>query len=149
MDCGCGWEGHWEAYSSGNSIPQYATRLHREDPVETSLPIEANIDAADVYAHATEGDEFANYVLDQVNHWNAMGIANIVHAYAPLVIYVGGAVALNNPEDVIDPIRERIPEMILGNIPDVQLTTLGDDVVVKGALASALTRGTGERTRRR
>jgi len=36
--------------------------------------------------------------------------------------------------------------MILGNIPDVQLTNLGDDVVVMGALASALTGGTGKRT---
>jgi glucokinase len=29
----------------------------------------------------------------------------------------------------------------------VQLTTLGDDVVVKGALASAMTAGTGDRSR--
>ena len=147
MPCGCGWEGHWESYSSGNSIPRYATKLHREDPVETSLPIDDdNFDAADVFSHCKDGDDFASYVIDQVNHWNAMGVANLVHAYAPLVIYVGGAVAVNNPERVLEPIRERIPEMILGNIPDVRLTNLGDDVVVMGALASALTGGTGNRS---
>jgi len=147
MPCGCGWEGHWEAYSSGNNIPRYATQLYREDPVETSLPVEDDeFGAADVFAHAEEGDEFADFVLEQVNHWNAMGVANLVHAYAPLVVYVGGAVAVNNPDQILEPIRERIPDMILGNIPDVQLTNLGDDVVVMGALASALTGGTGKRT---
>jgi len=76
-----------------------------------------------------------------------MGVANIVHAYAPLVISVGGAVALNNPEKVVDPLRERLDEMVMSNIPEVRLTDLGDDVVVKGAVASALTDGTGDRSR--
>jgi len=85
-----------------------------------------------VFAHAEEGDEFADFVLEQVNHWNAMGVANLVHAYAPLVVYVGGAVAVNNPTRSSNRSGERIPDMILGNIPDVQLTNLGDDVVVMG-----------------
>jgi len=147
MTCGCGHDGHWEAYCSGENIPKYATALHREDPVETALPIdEEGFDAADVFDYAGE-DGFASHVLDQISHWNAIGVANIVHAYAPLVIYVGGAVALNNPDQVLDPIRNRLDEMVMSNIPDIQLTTLGDDVVVRGALASALTGGTGDPTR--
>jgi glucokinase len=70
----------------------------------------------------------------------------MVHAYAPLVIYVGGAVALNNPDQVLEPIRNRLDDMVMANIPDIQLTSMGDDVVVRGALASALTRGTGDRS---
>ncbi len=80
--------------------------------------------------------------------WNAIGVANIVHAYAPLVVYVGGAVALNNPEQVLNPIRERLDDMVMSNIPDIQLTQFGDDVVVRGALASALTGGTGDPSQR-
>ncbi|SFR34980.1 ROK family protein [Halogeometricum limi] len=147
LTCGCGHDGHWEAYCSGNNIPRYAEYLHEEDPVETSLPIEdPDFSAADVFEHA-EDDEFARYVVDQVGHWNAMGIANIVHAYAPLTIFVGGAVALHNPDLVLDPIRERMDEMVMVNVPQIQLTTLGDEVVVQGALASALTGGTGDRSR--
>jgi glucokinase len=63
------------------------------------------------------------------------------------VIYVGGAVALNNPERTLDPIRERMEQMVMSNVPEIQLTTLGDDVVVRGALASAMTGGTGDRSR--
>jgi glucokinase len=146
MPCGCGHEGHWESYCSGENIPRYARKLHREDPVGTSLPIEGEMGAADVFEHAAEGDEFAEYVVDQVGHWNAIGVTNVVHAYAPLMIYVGGAVAINNPEAVLEPIRERIENMVMSNIPEIKLTTLGDDVGVMGALASALTGGTGERT---
>jgi len=147
MTCGCGHDGHWEAYCSGNNIPRYARRLHDEDPIDTALPLEdPDFYAVDVFDHAGS-DTFADHVIEQVTHWNAMGVANIVHAYAPLVISVGGAVALNNPEKVVDPLRERLDEMVMSNIPEVRLTDLGDDVVVKGAVASALTDGTGDRSR--
>ena len=146
LTCGCGKDGHWEAYCSGNSIPRYAEFLHGEDPVETALSVDdPDFSAVDVFEHADD-DEFADYVIDQVAHWNTMGIANVVHAYAPLIVFVGGAVALNNPELVLDPIRERMDDMIFINVPELELTTLGDEVVVKGALASAMTGGTGDRT---
>ncbi len=149
MRCGCGKDGHWEAYCSGNNIPRYTEYLHAEDPIETALPLEdPDFTAADVFDHAAT-DEFAAHVVDQLGHWNAMGVANVVHAYAPLVVYVGGAVALHNEAQVLDPIREKLPEMVMANVPDLQLTTLGDEVVVKGALASAMTEGTGDRTRLR
>lgn len=147
MRCGCGRDGHWEAYCSGNNIPRYAEFLYDEDDIETSMPIEtADFDAVDVFEHAGD-DNFADYVIDQVNHWNTMGVANIVQAYAPLVIFIGGAVATNNPDMIIEPIKERISDMVFINVPDIQLTTLGDEVVLKGAVASALTKGTGDRSR--
>ena len=147
LTCGCGHDGHWEAYCSGNRIPRYAEFLHDSDPVETALPLEdASFSAVDVFEH-DGSDDFATHVVDQLAHWNAMGVANIVHAYAPLVIYVGGAVALNNPERTLDPIRERMERMVMSNVPEIRLTTLGDDVVVRGALASAMTGGTGDRSR--
>ena len=146
LTCGCGHDGHWEGYCSGNHIPRYAAYLHDADPVETALPMDdPSFSAADVFEH-DGSDEFATHVVDQIAHWNAMGVANIVHAYAPLVVYVGGAVALNNPDRVLDPIRERMGGMVMSNVPEIRLTTLGDEVVVKGALASAMTGGTGDRS---
>jgi glucokinase len=147
MTCGCGHDGHWEAYCSGSNIPTYARELHDEDPIETALPIEEpDFSAVDLFEAAGE-DTFADHVIDQLAHWNAMGIASVIHAYAPLVVSVGGAVALNNPGRVLDPVRDKLPDMVFINVPEIRLTTLGDDVVVKGALASALTGGTGDRSR--
>lgn len=145
MTCGCGRDGHWEAYCSGNNIPKYAQQLYEQHPMETDLPLSASgdsssdvpFDAAELFAHAGT-DPFADYVIERIGEWNAIGMANLVHTYAPLVINVGGAVALNNPDLILDPINERLSEMVLTNVPDVQLTTLSGDVVVHGALASAL-----------
>jgi len=95
---------------------------------------------------AADEDAFADHEIEQVAHWNALGVTNVAQAYAPLVVYVGGAVALKNEELVVDPIRERLDDLVFNNVPDVQLTNLGDDVVLKGAIASALTGGTGDRT---
>ncbi|WP_435361344.1 ROK family protein [Haloarchaeobius sp. DFWS5] len=150
LTCGCGKDGHWEAYCSGNNLPRFAQLLAEDDQsVDTALPLDdADFSAKDVFDHAGE-DEFADHVIDQFSHWNAIGVTNVVHSFAPIVIYIGGAVALHNEEIVLDPIRERVSEMVMTNVPDIQLTTLGDEVVVKGALASALTAGTGDRSKLR
>jgi glucokinase len=142
--CGCGKDGHWEAYCSGNNIPEYAKDLYENEPVETVLEVESDLTAAAVFGAVGE-DDFAERVVKRVAAWNTMGIANTVHAFAPLVIYVGGAVALNNPELTLEPIRQRLDDLVFINVPEIELTTLGDDAVVRGALASALTGGTGDR----
>ncbi|MFB6160470.1 MAG: ROK family protein [Haloferacaceae archaeon] len=144
MTCGCGRDGHWEAYCAGRNIPDYARHVH--DGEATALALDdAELSAADVFALADE-DALAGRVVERVGRWNAIGVANVADAYAPLVVYVGGAVATNNPERVLGPIRKRLPDLVFVNVPDVRLTTLGDDVVVKGALASAMTGGTGDRS---
>jgi len=137
MRCGCGRRGHWEAYCSGQNIPEYTELLH--DGEETALPLgEAGFSAVDVFALAGE-DPLADQVLERVAAWNAQGVASLVHAYAPMVIYVGGGVALNNEEAIVGELRERVPSLVMTNVPDIQLSTLGDNVVVRGALASAIT----------
>jgi len=147
MTCGCGIDGHWEAYCSGNNIPRYALKLHERDPVDTAIDFDdPDYSAVDVFEAANDGDDFARDVLERVVRYNAIGVADIVHAYAPLVIYVGGAVTLNNPEWILDPISDRLEDLVMTNVPDVRETQLGDEVVVKGALASAITGGTGARS---
>jgi glucokinase len=144
MPCGCGKRGHWEAYCSGENIPLYAKELY--DGQETALSIDdPELSAADVFALAGE-DEFVDHVIERVTEWNAQGVASLVHAYAPIVIYIGGAVALNNPELVVERLRDVVPDLVMTNVPDIRLTTLGDDVVVKGALASAINTPVGETT---
>ncbi|MFC7069774.1 ROK family protein [Halobaculum lipolyticum] len=146
MTCGCGREGHWEAYCSGNNIPKYARHLADAEDIYTDMPVEApDFSAVDVF-EAHGGDPLADLVVDRVADWNVVGFTNLANAYAPLMVRVGGAVALNNPDLILDPVRDRLEESTFVNVPDVQLTEMGDDVVVKGALASAITGGTGERS---
>ena len=147
MTCGCGIPGHWEAYCAGSNIPDYARLLADREDLPTDLPLDgAGFDAADVFA-AAGTDPLADRVIDRLADWNAQGFAAIAHAYAPLVIRVGGGVALNNPELVLEPVRERLPDLVMANVPEIELTELGADVVVRGAVASAMTAGTGDRAR--
>ena len=133
MTCGCGSPGHWEAYCSGENIPRYARHLHETEGYETDLDLDG-LAAADVFA--ARGDELADRVVEALVHWNTLGFANVVNAYAPILVSVGGAVALNNAERVLDPVRERIEEYTVANVPEIRPTTMGERVVVKGALAS-------------
>lgn len=144
MPCGCGHDGHWEAYCSGNNIPEYARYLADEEGIPTELPLEdEGFTARDVFV--AKGDPLADRVIERVADWNAIGVTNLVHSFAPIVVSFGGAVALNNPERVVEPIRERIADSVMTNVPEITVTDLGDDVVVEGALASAMTEGTGDR----
>jgi glucokinase len=137
MDCGCGGCGHWEAYCSGENIPAYAEYLHTDQ--ETSLPVgDEAFTAADVFEAAAQRDAFAGHVLHRVADWNARGVATLVYAYAPTTLFVGGGVTLGNPDVVLDSLRERVPSLVPTHVPDIRLTTRGDDVVAYGALASAI-----------
>lgn len=134
--CGCGGHGHWEAYCSGANIPAYARHIHETEDVPTELALD-DLDAAAIF-EAADRDPLAGRVVERVGRWNAQGVADVVHAYAPLIVHVGGAVALGNPDLVLDPIRERLPELVVSNVPDIRLASLGEDAVVRGALARAI-----------
>lgn len=137
MTCGCGRDGHWEAYCSGNNIPRFAKELH-EDDIETALPLASDeFTAKDVFEHAGT-DAFTDRVIERVTTLNVLGVANVVHVYEPSLVSIGGAVALNNPEAVVEPIRERLDAHLVVEAPEITLSELGEQAVLKGALAYAL-----------
>jgi glucokinase len=133
LRCGCGGDGHWEAFCSGEGIPRYARHLAAERDFETDLSL-TDLDAADVFTAAGD-DPLADAVLERLAAWNTQGVAAIVHAYDPEVIAVGGAVALANPEHVVAPVRDRLPAALhVTPAPEVRLTNVGEDVVLRGAI---------------
>ncbi|SEH42967.1 glucokinase [Halopenitus malekzadehii] len=138
MTCGCGQPGHWEAYCSGNNIPRFARRLFEEGTSDTALPIDdESFTAADVFAYAGR-DAFADHVIDRVTALNVLGVANVVHAYAPDVVTLSGAVVTNNPDTIVDPIRDRLPPKLVVDTPEVTVSDRGDAAVLEGALVLAL-----------
>lgn len=140
--CGCGQVGHWEAYAAGDAIPTYARDLYDADPVVTELPLD-DLTARQILERPS--DPLADRVIEHVTRWNAIGVANLVHAYAPDLVIVGGGVADNNPDVIVEPLRERVTDMVMVEPPDIRASALGERSVVRGALVSVLTDGTGER----
>lgn len=145
MVCGCGKRGHWEAYCSGANISRFAEyllgRLPKEVVSRSALARakeRGELTTELVYRAAREGDRAALEVVREVGRLNAIGFANVVSVYDPELITVGGSVALNNPDLVLEPIRRGIADYTVNRVPKIELTPLGGDVVLYGALAAAL-----------
>jgi len=144
MICGCGAPGHWEAYCSGMNIPRFAqTLLRRSEWRNSLLAVLCGGDAEAIttemiFDAAKQGDEAALGIVDEVGKINAVGIADIVNAYDPELITVGGSVALNNPELIMKPIRRYVARHVINRLPEIMITPLGGEIVLYGALALAL-----------
>ena len=144
LTCGCGGKGHWEAYCSAKNIPNLARLIFEEKrpkEVEKSLLMKcakgnrANITAKMICDAAKDGDALSLEIMDKVGELNAMGFATIINAYDPELITVGGALALNNVDLVMKPIKKRVGDYAINRVPEIKITPLGDDVVLYGALA--------------
>ena len=144
MICGCGGRGHWEAYCGGMNIPRFArTLLQRRDWRRSLLHVLCGGDAEAItmemiFDVAKQGDDAALGVVDEVGRINAVGVADIVNAYDPKLITIGGSVALNNPDLILRPIRRYVAGRVINRLPEIMITPLGGDIVLYGALALAL-----------
>jgi glucokinase len=147
LTCGCGCRGHWEAYCSGANMPNYARILLRNRGLEGGLLMRmvggdlGKLTSEMIFEAAGRGDRDAVFVVEEVGKVNAVGFANIVNAFDPELITVGGSVALNNPDLIIEPIRRGIAMHLINRGPEIRLTPLGTDVVLYGGLAVALRLG--------
>jgi len=142
--CGCGKRGHWEAYCSGNGIPNYVRLLlsqERQEGIEDSLLMRRidgdlkSLTAKILYDCAKAGDPLSIKLTDEIGILNSIGFACVTDAYDPSLITVGGSIALRNENLVIDPIRRGVKEHARNRVPEIRITPLGDDVVLYGALA--------------
>lgn len=131
VTCGCGGSGHWEAFCGGANLVEHARSI-AADGVETDIDLES-AEPADLL-ESVRSDPLATELADRMATWNVIGAAALVHAYDPARIVVGGAVALNHPETVVDPIREGLPDHCIHAPPAVELPHFGADAPVRGAL---------------
>jgi glucokinase len=141
LTCGCGKRGHWEAYCSGSNITNYVRLVagtFKEDTLkQSSLYQKLNsLTSKDFFDAAKSGDGFALSVLENVSKFNAIGFANVINAYDPEVIVVGGSVALNNKELLFEPIEKKVGDYVVNRLPEIKFTSLGDDVGLYGAIAA-------------
>ena len=128
--------GAWEACCSGRGIPSYAEKLLEDRPTESQLDPDEDFTAQDVFEAADAGDAFAQGCLERIHHYNAAGIAAICNSFNPGLVTVGGGVALNNQAEVIGGIETYLDEYLFVERPRIQISRIGDDIGLYGALAS-------------
>ncbi len=85
--CVCGNHGCWERYASDRAtISRYAVKKFG------SMDLTNNITVDDIVENANNNDEVAREVLSQTGYYLGMGIANIIKAFDPHAIIVGGRI---------------------------------------------------------
>jgi glucokinase len=148
LTCGCGKRGHWEAYCSGNNIPNFIRMRLKDMPekaVKESLLLKriggdlSKLTAKNLFAAAKKADSISVQLVEEIGILNAIGFANVINAYDPSLITVGGTVTLKNGAMILNPIRKHVKDYAINRIPKITVTPLGDDVGLYGAVATALT----------
>lgn len=127
---------HWEAMCSGNHIPGFAENLTNK---------EFN-DARELFDEYEKRDCDAKHVMEEMKKLNAKGFGAIVNMFNPEKIVVGGAVALNHPEKVVEPLNDDVEDKVVNKVPDIELCSLGDESVIHGlrAVCNGKSRETSE-----
>jgi glucokinase len=147
LTCGCGKPGHWEGYCSGRNIPNFVRMKIKEIPeeiVNENLLVKrvgsdlSKLTAADLFDAAKQRDEFSLKLVNDLGILNAMGFANVISAYDPSLITVGGTVTLKNKKMILSPIRKYVGHYTVNRVPKIKITPLGKDVGLYGAVATAM-----------
>jgi glucokinase len=147
LKCGCGKPGHWEGYCSGRNIPNFVRMRMKETPTEAikeTLLLKciggdlSKLAATDLFAAAKKHDSFSLKLVNELGILNAQGFANVISAYDPSLITVGGTVTLKNKRMILSPIRKHVAEYTVNRVPRIEITPLGDDVGLYGAVATAI-----------
>jgi glucokinase len=122
---GCGGTDHWEAYCRGNNMPHIADELFDFD-FESSK---------EIFERYEESDREAKVVMKKVKELNEVGFANIINLFNPEVLWLGGAVALNHYETVVEDIVDDVEDQIVNEMPEFDTCSLGDEAVIHGLRA--------------
>ncbi|ADL19284.1 ADP-dependent hexokinase (HK) [Acidilobus saccharovorans 345-15] len=143
LRCGCGGNGHWEAYVGGRNIPrtaQYLTsRWSGPRTKAFELASRGELSPEALYSMARQGDEFARYAVSFINRVHAAGMMNIIAAYDPEAIFIGGSIYLYNEDLIKGELIEFMKEYVgVFGVPRIERCTFGDDEVLYGAAATAI-----------
>lgn len=137
--CGCGLRGHLEALGSGPAIARRMAGLLTAGFESSVQRVNGTVSTEQIVRAAREGDPLAIRVLAEAGTFIGMGIATLVHTFAPQRFVIGGGVS-NAGDLLLEPMRraanERVLEAYRGSY-DIVLAALGDDAGLLGAAALA------------
>ncbi|HID05194.1 MAG TPA: ROK family protein [Aigarchaeota archaeon] len=128
--CGCGGYGHWEALCSGKGLLNLAKLVTGRRRWRTAQQL---FEAAEKHR-----DRQARLVLREAARINAAGMAAIINNFDPELLTIGGGVALNHRELVIEWALRSLSRYVLNRMPRITPTPLGEEAPLLGAVAAAV-----------
>lgn len=145
--CECGGEGCWEQYSSGNALVRYARgRMQQDSYAGTTLLEELSggdptaLTGPMVTSAAQRGDRLALQAFEEIGEWLGIGIANLIAAFDPELVVVGGGVSAAG-DLLLGPARIAVEQSLVGAahriVPPLRRAHFGPEAGVVGAAALA------------
>ena len=139
--CSCGKRGHLEALASGPAMARWAAEeLNKGRP--SCLPPGLALTAKQVAEAASAGDTLALEAFQRAGTALGRTLADYLHIFNPSILVIGGGVSQSGSL-ILDPIRAALCQYVISPhyLDSFILATasLGDDVVLIGALALAQT----------
>jgi glucokinase len=125
--------GAMESIISGVGI---AERARQTAAAQLSAAQLTSLSAGDVFQCARQGQAWAVKIVDETVDYLTMLIANVATLIDPELIVLGGGVA-NSSDLLIPPIQRRLDGLIQ-HIPRLEVSTLGAQATVMGAIALTL-----------
>jgi len=144
LKCSCNKYGHWEAYCSGERIPNLLRmkfKAMNEDRIKNSMLYKmvggdfSKLETKTFFEAAKAKDDLSLEIIDEIGKLNAIGFANVINVYDPSLITVGGTVVMMNKNLLINPMKKYIGDYVLNRMPKIRITPLGEDICLYGAAA--------------
>lgn len=140
VECTCGRKGCWESYASGSALIRETIKAAKDDPGSLINKLTGKnmslVSAKTAFDAAKLGDKTAIKLVDTFIMYLGEGITNIINAFQPEVIVIGGGIS-NEGEYLLGPLRkyagkyrytrEEVPSAI------IKKAELGNDAGIIGA----------------
>ncbi len=139
--CTCGRRGCWERYSSASALKEMTKDKIEECRAQgryTKMAKAPHVSGRTACDCMREGDEAAKEVYDKYVYYLAMGLTNVINAFQPEVISIGGGIS-GEGQSLIDAlmpiIREERYDKFSNRHTDLRIAELGNDAGIIGAAA--------------
>jgi glucokinase len=114
-------KGHWESYCSGGNMLNFFEKWCQKKEKKIHFK-----KIEDFFKEAKKGNKTVLSFLKEVKELNRKGISNVISAYDPEIIFVGGKTALENKKLILPSLKKE------GN---VSITSFKENTPLMGAVA--------------
>ncbi len=136
--CTCGNKGCLEAYVSATGLTNMAREYARANSNSAlNTLVKGNLDKMNAripFDAAKKGDQVAKKLVDEYITYLAIGINNMMNAFKPEIILIGGGVSRQR-DSLIYPLNRKLKNMVFGGemMTEIKIATLGNDAGLVGA----------------
>jgi len=135
--CGCGKQGHLEAYSSGTGIQNYVHKRIIEIGLDNCGFDNPSPVASEIAEAARAGIPLAKEAFNRAGYYLGIGIANYLHIFNPSCVIFGGGVSQSG-EILFTPFRASLEKHVLNKryLENLTIKTaeLGDNAGLIGCV---------------